>query len=94
MLTKTFAVSLLGFATKVSAAGSALIDYKSNGANWGDTYPLCKYGEEQTPIDLTKSGTKRSDLMQVNGFGYQNMVTATTTRNANTIVTNVGDGEF
>ena len=32
--------------------------------------------------------------MQVNGYGYQNYPNATETRNPNTIVTNVGDGEF
>jgi hypothetical protein len=29
----------------VIAAPSSLIDYSENGENWGENYPLCKYGE-------------------------------------------------
>lgn len=55
---------------------------------------MCKFGKEQSPIDLTQKGTESSGHMQLNGFGYANMVTASETRNPNTIVTNLADGEF
>lgn len=36
----------------------------------------------------------KSEMMQVNGFGYKNMASATERRDPNTIVTNIADGEF
>jgi carbonic anhydrase len=78
----------------VQAAGSAVVDYKTNGANWGDDYPLCKYGKEQTPINLTTRGYSTSPNMQLNGYAYQNMPRANVTRSANSINLNLSAGEF
>jgi carbonic anhydrase len=49
---------------------------------------------EQSPIDLTEKNTEDSAKMQLNGFGYKNMATANVFRNANTIFTNLTDGEL
>jgi len=76
-------------------AWGAATDYSLNGANWGETYPLCKLGKEQTPIDLTRKDSSTSESMMVNGFGYKNYPNMTVSRNAGTIVIpNVTDGTF
>jgi carbonic anhydrase len=78
----------------VQAQGSTVVDYKTNGANWGDDYPLCKYGKEQTPINLTTKGYSTSPNMQLNGYAYQNMPRANVLRSANSINLNLSGGEF
>ena len=45
------------------AAGD--IDYTQNGLNWGETHDLCDTGVEQSPIDLTTTGTTPSDDMNL-----------------------------
>ena len=61
----------------VASAMGASKDYSQNGANWGETDPLCKDGVEQSPINLTTTGVSTSNKMKLNGFGYQNMVVKT-----------------
>jgi hypothetical protein len=39
-------ISLLAMLQQAQASGSAPVDYTKNGANWGEEYPLCKYGKE------------------------------------------------
>ena len=53
-----------------AAAGPA--DYSQEGANWGETVPLCKDGREQSPINLTTTGTDTSGKMKLIGYsGYK-----------------------
>ena len=93
-----FKINLIAFASVIyaftNASGSDPIDYSENGENWGEHYPLCKYGKEQTPIDLQTKGVSSSANMQLNGYAYQNMASTTITRSANTIVLNLNAGEF
>jgi len=49
----------------VAIAGSA--KYEQNGADWGD---LCKYGKEQSPIDLTMGGATDNGNMELVGYNY------------------------
>lgn len=77
-----------------NAAGSTPIDYSDNGKNWGAEFPLCAFGQEQTPIDLSANGALSSSSMQLNGYAYQNMPAVNIKRDANGIVTPVNAGEF
>ena len=52
------------FAAAVSAASA---EYSENGADWGD---LCKYGTEQSPINLSTAGATPNDKIEIAGFGY------------------------
>jgi carbonic anhydrase len=81
------------FAAQTFAA-SGVFDYKQNGADWGNNNPLCKFGVEQSPIDLTQSGAETAEDMQLNGYGYKDYPTQTVFRTDHTIVANVGEGEF
>ena len=62
-----FKINLIAFASVVqkfvNASGSDPIDYSESGRNWGEDYPLCKYGKEQTPIDLKTKGVSTSANM-------------------------------
>ena len=59
---RTFASALF-----TSAAFAGLADYTENGANWPD---LCKYGKEQSPIDLTEAAATKNGVMEITGFNY------------------------
>lgn len=57
--------------------------------------PLCESGKEQSPIDLFDQGaTNKNKIMQVVGYGYENMLKAHMQRNANTIKLDLTGGEF
>jgi len=45
-------------ATMATFTSAAPTDYRTLGANWGDTYPLCKTGSYQSPIDLSTKAKK------------------------------------
>ena len=64
---RSFAISSALF-----AAFAAGIDYTQNGSNWGETYPLCANGAEQSPIDLTVLDATSNPNMALNGYGYAN----------------------
>lgn len=66
---RSFAISSALFASAFAAGGT---DYTQMGANWGETYPLCANGAEQSPIDLTVGGASSNEMMQINGYGYAN----------------------
>ena len=68
MYTATFAAMLVG-----SAFAAAGIDYSENGANWGETVPLCDTGLEQSPIDLHAKDEVVNDNMRVLGENYFNI---------------------
>ena len=55
----------------VTYAASGTFDYKLNGADWGETSPLCGQGKEQSPVDLN-DGAESNSAMEINGYGYQN----------------------
>jgi len=75
-------------------AAAGVFHYKEMGADWGEAVPLCKFGKEQSPIDLSESGAEGSDSMQLNGFGYRDYVQRTVKRSDHTIVVDATDGEF
>ena len=66
MFNKTFIAALMA-----ASAMATSKDYSSNGANWGQTDPLCDEGKEQSPINLTVDKTSTSKDMEINGFGYK-----------------------
>lgn len=43
-------------------------DYVKNGMDWED---LCAKGLEQSPIDLLTEDVGISDMMELNGYGYE-----------------------
>ena len=57
----------LASALFAAAVSAAMADYSQNGANWPD---LCKYGKEQSPIDLTEAGATKNGRMELVGFNY------------------------
>ena len=57
----------------VYAAGGDKIDYTQLGANWGEEYPLCSEGKEQTPIDLSTSWSEYNSNLMMNMEGYMNL---------------------
>ena len=79
-------------------ANAASTDYSSNGANWGNDYPLCSSGTEQSPIDLTVEGASTSDSMEINGYGYRDFKIATSgtdlKREGGSVYVPMTDGEF
>ena len=74
----------------------ANVDYTTNGSEWGKdpTAATCGAGKEQSPIDLFTQGATMNNLMQINGYGYENISNTTVTRNEHTIVVGVNNGEF
>ena len=87
------AFAALMAATAMAGAGT---DYKTNGANWGTTDPLCASGKEQSPIDLSVAGASRSENMMLNGYGYTdfNPEQSDVLRNAGSVKVDVPNGEF
>jgi len=81
MFSSVFSVSLLA-----AAASAAKYDYKEMGADWGEVASLCATGTEQSPINLTSSSASKSDLMQINGYGYKNLSARKITNNGHTVV--------
>ena len=63
---------------------------------WTDESPLCANGTEQSPIDLFDQGATgdKNKLMQLEGYGYENMLTANIYRDPNTVKMNLKGGEF
>ena len=45
--------------------------YDTNGKDWGEDFPECKDGKEQSPINLFTDGAERSNSMQIDGYGYR-----------------------
>ena len=58
------------------AAGTSDYDYKQNGADWGTIlarkYLTCDTGREQSPIDLSKKGSTKSETSELIGYNYYN----------------------
>jgi len=69
----------------VSSEEPAELNYKSGGDDWGDEYPLCKFGTEQSPIDLFISGATVKSDMELKGYAYENMSVAKEDRSTHTI---------
>ena len=51
------------------------VDYRRQGKDWGyrgndRDEALCRFGSEQSPIDLTLEQIDVSDKMEINGYGY------------------------
>ena len=51
------------------------MDYRRQGKDWGykgdgKDEALCRFGKEQSPIDLTFEQIDVSDKMEINGYGY------------------------
>jgi len=90
--TATSAIAAILFASANAASG--VFDYSELGAEWGEDVPLCKYGQEQSPIDLSVKGASGSDKMELNGFGYRDYVQRTVKRTDHTIVVDATEGEF
>ena len=90
-----FALAAL-MAIGAHAAGGT--DYTQNGANWGETVPLCASGVEQSPIDLSEEGASRSSSMELNGYGYRDFTLpaegAELERSVDKVYSPVADGEF
>ena len=57
----------LASALFAAAVSAAMADYTQNGANWPE---LCKFGKEQSPIDLTEAGATKNGRMELVGFNY------------------------
>ena len=81
-------------ATKCACSGSEPVNY-FNEETWAE-FPLCVNGKEQSPIDLFDQGAtgEKNKLMQIEGYGYENMLTANIYRDPNTIKLNLKGGEF
>ena len=76
------------------SAGAA--DYSQLGANWGETVPLCKNGTEQSPINLTTTGTSTDGAMKILGYsGYKNFEVpqADVSRTATKVQVGIPEGE-
>ena len=80
MLTKAIFSSIATLL--VSNVDAQSYDWRQNGANWGQTWPLCATGKNQSPIDLRDSDVveRESDALSVRGFDYPNFVTTTLSR--------------
>ena len=63
-------LSYVSAALVATTAYAASAEYSQNGANWGETTPLCKDGLEQSPIDL-KDATVSNNIELI-GFNYFN----------------------
>ena len=65
----------LGLASTIAVVTQAATDkkyvYDNEGADWGEDFPLCKSGKEQSPINLTIDAAERSEAMELNGYGYR-----------------------
>jgi carbonic anhydrase len=58
MFKKIFSAALMVVSTMAALSTmTASIDYSQNGANWGQNYPLCEEGKEQSPINLFYNNT-------------------------------------
>lgn len=75
-------------------AASGVYDYNEFGDDWGDSFPLCKNGREQSPIDLNGPGLRANDLISIAGFEYQNYDSVKVTRKQHTIISDFTDGEL
>ena len=83
----------------VAAAADGVTDYTQNGANWGssaEAFKLCDAGREQSPINLTTTGTSTSRDMEINGYGYKDATVAQSavSRTKVKVQAPVSDGEF
>jgi carbonic anhydrase len=56
-------------------ADSGSFNYLSLGSDWGDTYPTCKDGLQQSPIDFVDSMVTVSQSLSLKGINYQNYET-------------------
>ena len=91
----------LTFAALVAAtvsAGSGDYNYLDNGENWGDVYPICKDGDQQSPINLTTADVTVSSNMEINGYGYRDFSLAVEgtdlKRSEGSVYVPMADGEF
>lgn len=86
----SLAAALVGTAL---AAGGSDYDYKKLGDDWGDIgpqYGYCKGGKEQSPINLVKEETVRSDKMELNGYGYQDITNSAVRSGGQTAISDNG----
>lgn len=81
MFKGTVLAGILTVATQ--AAGG--YDYSMNGKNWGETYPLCDSGREQSPIDLEMNNVQGNGDMSIQGWGYENFPKAKVSWNSNSV---------
>ena len=84
-------------AAVVQAAGGEY-NYVDNGQNWGDNYPICKNGDQQSPINLLTTDVQTSSNMEINGYGYRDFSLAVEgsglMRGDGAVYAPVTDGEF
>ena len=73
---RSLATLLAQFALVLTVnADTGHYDYLDNGADWGDTFPTCKDGLQQSPIDLVDSSVTVSQTLWLKGSNYQNYET-------------------
>ena len=88
---RSFVISSTIFAAAFAAGGT---DYTQNGANWGETYPLCANGVEQSPIDLAVSAATANSVMALDGYGYANSGNIDRAKLADSVYVGYTGGEF
>lgn len=65
-----------------------------NQNSWSALSPQCRNGKEQSPIDLTESGSSKSETLGLKGYGFENMNKAHLERNSNTVSLDLDGGEL
>ena len=93
-MASTFVTCFSAILAVVSSEEMAALNYTTGGATWGDHYPLCANGKEQSPLDLFIEGATVKQDMELKGYAYENMNVAKEIRNPNSIVTTLNSGEF
>ena len=68
----TLAVIIAWFLRESWGISFGKVDY-SNQNSWSQTSPLCRNGNEQSPIDLFEVGAGRSESLGLKGYGFENM---------------------
>jgi hypothetical protein len=66
-------------------------NYNNKGLDWAG---LCAKGLEQSPIDLLTEGVVVSDMMELNGYGYEDIETSRKRFDLPWYETTFGPGDF